>query len=134
LAKTNAAELEAMEGIGPNIARAIVDWFSQPGNQSVLAKLNAVAQWKSEADPPDSGIEQIVNGLTFVLTGSLSGMTRADAKKRIEKHGGKVTGSVSKRTNYLVAGDSPGSKLDKANALGVEILDEQSLLKLLEEG
>ncbi len=134
LTKTNAAELEAMEGIGPNIAKAIVDWFPQPGNQSVLAKLNAIAQWKSEADPADSGIEQTVNGLTFVLTGSLSGMTRTDAKKLIEKHGGKVTGSVSKRTNYLVAGDSPGSKLDKANALGVEILDEQSLLKLLEEG
>ena len=134
LAKTNAAELEAMEGIGPNIARAIVDWFAQTNNQSVLKKLTAVARWVSEGDQPGSGIEQTVDGLTFVLTGSLSGMTRADGKMLIENHGGKVTGSVSKRTDYLVAGDSPGSKLDKAKALGVEILSEQTLLKLLEDG
>ena len=114
-----------------NIARAIVDWFSQPSNKSVLKKLKAIAKWETEQVPSDVGIELSLSGLTFVLTGTLSEMTRTEAKKLIESHGGKVTGSVSKRTSFLVAGESPGSKLDKAQSLGVEVLDETKLIKLI---
>jgi DNA ligase (NAD+) len=134
LAISRAGDLEALEGIGPNIARAIVDWFSQPGNQLVLVKLKDVGRWESAQLPTDSGVEQSLSGLTFVITGALSDMTRTEAKKLIEGRGGKVTGRVSKRTSYLVAGDSPGSKLDKAHSLGIEVLDESGLLKLIDEG
>jgi DNA ligase (NAD+) len=131
LAQVSAAELEALEGIGPNIARAIVDWFSQPTNKSVLKKLKAITKWRQAPVPVDAGVEQFLSGFTFVLTGTLSEMTRSEAKALIETHGGKVTGSVSKRTHYLVAGGSPGSKLDKAQSLGVEVLDEKGLLQLI---
>jgi DNA ligase (NAD+) len=131
LAQVSADELEALEGIGPNIARAIVDWFSQPSNESVLKRLEAITKWEQSAEAADAGVEQSLDGLTFVLTGTLSEMTRTEAKKLIERHGGKVTGSVSKRTDYLVAGDSPGSKLDKAQSLDVTVLDEKGLRKLI---
>lgn len=134
LAQARVDELESLEGIGPNIAAAIVDWFSQASNQLVLKKLEKVGKWESGLTSAEAGVEQTLTGLTFVLTGTLSGMTRNEAKELIEAHGGKVTGSVSKRTGYVVAGDSPGSKLDKAQSLGVEVLDEDGLRKLLETG
>ena len=73
-----------------------------------------------------------LEGKTFVLTGTLAGMTRDEAKQRIEAQGGKVTGTVSKKTSYVVAGDAPGSKLDRARELGVEVLDQAGLQKLLD--
>jgi DNA ligase (NAD+) len=131
LATATITELEALEGIGPNIAQAIVDWFAQPSNKTILKKLNAVGPW--ETSQIDAEVEQTLSGLTFVITGTLSSMKRSEAKALIERHGGKVTGSVSKSTNYLVAGESPGSKLDKANSLGVEVLDEPTLIALLQQ-
>jgi DNA ligase (NAD+) len=74
---------------------------------------------------------QTLSGLTFVLTGTLPSLTRGEAKALIERHGGKVTGSVSRRTSYLVAGDTPGSKLERAREYGVSVLDEDSLLSLV---
>jgi DNA ligase (NAD+) len=75
-----------------------------------------------------------LEGLTFVLTGTLPNLTREDAKAKIESAGGRVSGSVSKKTNYVVAGEEAGSKLDKATSLGVSVLDEAALVKLLENG
>lgn len=134
LAIATVAELEALEGIGPNIAHAIVDWYAQPSNKTILKKLNAVGPWETSQTGADAWVEQTFSGLTFVLTGSLSEMKRPEAKALIESRGGKVTRSVSRRTDYLVAGESPGSKLDKAKSLGVEVLDEPGLVALLEQG
>ncbi len=133
LATATITELEALEGIGPNIAQAIVDWFAQPSNKIILKKLNAVGPWETSQIDAEAEVEQTLSGLTFVITGTLSSMKRSEAKALIERYGGKVTGSVSKSTNYLVAGESPGSKLDKAKSLGVEVLDEPNLIALLEQ-
>ena len=86
------------------------------------------------ADVRDAGVPRILVGLTIVVTGSLNGFSRVDAKEAILARGGKASGSVSKKTDYVVAGDSPGSKYDKAVELGVAILDEEGFRRLLEEG
>ena len=124
-------DLLSIEGIGPNIAQAIVDWFSNPTNQKVLKKLANFGVWPSreESDQIDE-MPKSFTGQTFVITGTLPGLTRRQAKELIESHGGKVTSSLSKKTNYLVLGVKPGSKLEKAQKLGVEILDEAKLLQL----
>lgn len=129
LSKVSAAELQQVEGLGPNIAESIVDWFSQPANQKVLKKLKAVGVWpvmkKNEKKK-----EGALSGLTFVVTGTLPTLSRDGVKEFIESYGGKVTDSVSKKTSYLVLGDNPGSKADKAQSLGVKIINEAGLRKL----
>jgi len=132
LSSAKATELEAMEGIGPNIASGVVDWFAQSRNKKLLAKLKKAGTWPIE-EPANQG-EQLLSGQIFVLTGTLLTMKRGDAKAQIVAAGGKVTGSVSGKTNYLVAGENAGSKLAKAQDLGVEIIDEAGLLKLLGAG
>lgn len=127
-------ELEGIEGIGPNIAESIVDWFAQSGNKKVLKKLHKAADWKREDADPGDEVEKTASGLTFVLTGTLPNLKRAEAKSLIEARGGKVTGSVSKNTNYVVAGEAAGSKLTKAQDLGVTVLDEPGLIQFLESG
>jgi len=131
VAEAKEDDLMSMEGIGPNIASAIVDWFSQSSNQMLLTKLSKVGEWtqKEQEDFDESALT--LKGLTFVITGTLPTMTRTEAKNTIERYGGKVTGSVSGKTNYLIAGESPGSKLEKAQSLEVEILDESGLLQLM---
>ena len=127
LAQAKVADLEQIEGIGPNIAQAIVDWFARPGNRKVLKKLKKVGMWpRSEPQAAPSGPIPL-EGLTFVVTGTLPTFSRNDAKQFIQQHGGKVTGSVSAKTDYLVAGEKAGSKLDKAQALDIPILDEAAL-------
>ena len=132
LAAATIADLEAMEGIGPNIAESIVEWFAKPGNRSVVRKLRRVGNWEFLIPVESERVAQMAEGLTFVLTGTLENLKRSEVKTLIEVRGGKVTGSVSKKTSYLVAGASPGSKLDKARALGVQVVDEAALLRLLE--
>jgi len=129
LSKASVAELETIEGIGPNIAEAIVDWFDRPANQKVLKKLRAAGMWP-QAEHRDEGAPQPLAGLTFVITGTLPNLSRQEAKEFIESRGGKVISSVSSKTDYLVAGESPGSKLDKAQELNVPILDEAALKDL----
>jgi DNA ligase (NAD+) len=120
--------LQEIEGVGPNIAQAIVDWFSQPSNRSVLEKLRAAGVWPQAAVPNrQEAVATPFSGMTFVVTGTLPGFTREEIKEYIQSRGGKVTDSVSKKTSYLVAGESPGSKLDKARSLGVPVLDQQAL-------
>jgi DNA ligase (NAD+) len=120
--------LQSIEGIGPNIAQGIVDWFSSPANQKVLNKLKMVGVWpKAEKVSMQERSNQTLFSLTFVITGTLPGLSRDEAKEFIISRGGKVTDSISKNTSYLVVGDQPGSKMTKAQALGIPILDEEQL-------
>jgi DNA ligase (NAD+) len=134
LARATFDELQTIEGIGPNIAQAIVDWFARPANQQLLEKLRRVDVWPISSDQLSVNSDQLLlSGLTFVVTGTLPSFSREEAKAFIESHGGKVTDSVSKKTSYLVLGEAPGSKLDKARLLGVPILDEAGLRALVNQ-
>jgi DNA ligase (NAD+) len=125
----SAKELERVEEVGPRISEAILEFFSRPSNRVLVEKLKeAGVEMVAEKKVRTSQLE----GLTFVLTGTLPNLTRDEAKQRIEDAGGKVSGSVSKKTSYVVAGEEAGSKLEKAQELKVPILDEAGLLKLLE--
>jgi DNA ligase (NAD+) len=132
LAAASLDDLQTIEGVGPNIATAIVDWFARPANQALLEKLHRVGVWPQSAgseQPASSGVQPFA-GQTFVITGTLPTWSRDDAKAFIESHGGKVTDSVSKKISYLVLGENPGSKLAKAQSLGISILDENALRQL----
>ena len=125
-------ELLDIEGVGPNIALAVVDWFHTESNRVVLQKLKSAGVWPvTDANPGDLFTEMTLSGQTFIITGTLPNLSRKDAKEMIESNGGRVTGSVSKKTNYLVLGENPGSKLDKAKDMGVPILDEEGLKSLV---
>ena len=132
LGNATLEELQTIEGIGPNIAQAIVDWFERPANQKVLQKLKTAGVWPSRASRQEADeIPQTLEGLTFVVTGTLEGFSREEIKDYINSHGGKVTGSVSSNTDYLVAGENPGSKLDKAQDLGINVIDEAVLRSIV---
>jgi len=125
-------DLMEIEGIGPNIAQAVVDWFSSPTNREVLINLhNAGVRPESGTQMSQTESAQVFSGQTFVITGTFPDFSRQQAKEFIEHHGGRVTGSVSKKTSYLVLGENPGSKYVKAEELGIPILDEEGLRKLV---
>ncbi len=128
LMAASAEELERVDEVGPRIAQAMREFFAQPANRALVEALRG-----SGVDMTAEKRQRTTQlaGLTFVLTGALPTLTRDEAKRRIEAAGGKVTGSVSKKTNYVVAGEEAGSKLDKAQSLGVPVLDETALLALL---
>jgi DNA ligase (NAD+) len=128
LRELSAAELEAYEGIGPVIAQSLEAFFNQERNLAIIDRLKAAGINPTEERTEVAGP---LSDKTFVLTGSLEEFTRDAATRAIEEAGGKVTSSVSKKTDFLVAGASPGSKIDKAEQLGVEILDEAAFKKLL---
>jgi DNA ligase (NAD+) len=121
-------DIAAIDGIGPVIARSVREYFDREQSLAVIEKLRDGGVQLAEERRRSTGP---LVGKTFVITGTLDSMSRDDAKTAIEGLGGKVTSSVSKKTDFLVAGASPGSKLDKANELGVEVLDEAGLQKLL---
>ncbi len=131
LAQATREELEALEGIGPVIARSIVDWFSRPRHRRLLEKLKKAGVWPRAVQAAAQA--QPLAGLTFVITGTLKTMTREQAKAFIEAHGGRVASSVSRKTNYLVVGANPGSKLQKARQLGVPTIDERTLYEMAGE-
>ncbi|MCW5876337.1 MAG: NAD-dependent DNA ligase LigA [Anaerolineales bacterium] len=133
LATASMDDIDDIEGIGPSIAEAIVDWFSKPANQQVLAKLKAAGFWPQSEPPKAPSGPQPFAGKTFVITGTLPGMSRKEAQQFIEALGGKVSGSVSAKTSYVVVGEEAGSKLDKARELGITTLDEDAL-KALAQG
>lgn len=133
----DAESLQQVPDIGPVVAQSITNFFSERHNIEVIEQLRAGGvRWEE-----DAGMQQAKAGLdigklggkTFVLTGTLLNLTREDAKEKIEALGGKVAGSVSKKTDYVVAGTDPGSKYDKAVELGIAILDEAGLLQLLQD-
>jgi DNA ligase (NAD+) len=132
LSQASIDELEAISGIGPNIAQAIIDWFNRISNQDLLQKLKENGVWpvvdrRSAVEPDDLPL----SGLSFVVTGKLQGFTREEIKELIQTSGGRVTGSVSAKTDYLVAGEDPGSKLSKAQELGIKIISEEGLVELI---
>jgi DNA ligase (NAD+) len=130
LALASAEDLQMIEGIGPNIAEAIVDWFSRKRNRSVLEKLRAAGVWPTSVGTAPASSGGPLAGMTFVVTGTLAGFSREGVKEFIESHGGKVTDRVSRNTSYLMLGEAPGSKLEKAKALGVKIIGENELRML----
>jgi DNA ligase (NAD+) len=134
LMSASVEQLLQVKDVGPVVAQSIRTFFEQPHNREVVEQLRAAGiTWVESAPNQGSiGIDGVV-GLTFVLTGTLPHLSREDAKEKIESAGGKVSGSVSKRTDYVVAGADAGSKLAKALELGVAILGEDDLLKLLGE-
>lgn len=132
LGQATQGELEAIEGFGPNIAGSIVAWFKNGENQAVLAKLKESGVWPI-AEPRAEEGEQPLAGLNFVITGTLPTLSRTEAKTLIETKGGKVTGSVSGSTDYLLLGADPGSKLDQARKRGVPTLSEEGLQQLIKE-
>lgn len=135
LGQATAEELEAIEGIGPVIAQSVADWFGVARNQTLIAQLKSLGlnltRLAEEAPVTAEAGDSPVAAKTFVLTGTLPTMGRSEAKTLIQRAGGKVTSSVSAKTDYVVAGEKAGSKLTKAQDLGVEILDEAGLLELL---
>ena len=136
LSKATEEELTEIEGIGPKIAESIIAWFQEPENRRVIEKLRVSGvRLEQDALPAPaivaSGAAPFA-GLTFVVTGTLSAFSRSDAEGRIKGLGGKVTSSVTKKTGYVVVGESPGSKAAKAEQLGIPILDEADFVRLLE--
>jgi DNA ligase (NAD+) len=129
-------ELTAVEGVGPVIAQSVARFFEIAGNREVVEKLRragldltaAPAAALARPDAPS------LAGLTFVLTGGLTGFTREGAEAELAARGAKVTSSVSKKTSYVVVGENPGTKLTRAESLGVPILDEAGFVRLLEHG
>ena len=137
LSKASEEDLTLIEGIGPKIAESIVSWFQSPANRKVIGKLlDAGVKLKQDSLPePVAAMpseEAPFAGFTFVVTGTLSAFSRKDAEGRIKALGGKVTSSVTKKTSYVVVGESPGSKSATAEKLGIPILDEAAFLLLLE--
>ena len=125
-------QLAAVEGVGQTIAAALTEWFTVDWHRAIVDKWRAAGV--RMADERDASVPRTLEGLTIVVTGSLAGFSRDDAKEAIVTRGGKAAGSVSKKTAYVVAGDSPGSKYDKAIELGVPVLDEDGFRKLLADG
>lgn len=129
IAEAGAETLQAVPGIGPVLARAVADWFAGAHNRRVVEKLrrSGVRMAEERAEPAAPGP---LAGKVFVVTGTLPTLSRDRATEIVREAGGKVTGSVSAKTDYVVAGESPGSKLDKAKKLGVAVIDEAELLRL----
>jgi DNA ligase (NAD+) len=128
IAAVDEDELQKAEEVGPKVARSIHQFFREKHNQALVEKLRSEGFTFTYAVKKKSGALQ---GRTFVLTGTLPSLSREEAKERIETAGGKVAGSVSKKTNYVVAGEEAGSKLDKAKELGVEVIGEARLLEMI---
>lgn len=129
LEKAKVENLLQIQGVGPSIAESIVDWFSLPFNKQVLRKLKSAGVWpKGESKAQKK--EGALSGLTFVITGTLPTMSRDGVKEFVESNGGKVVDSVSRKTSYLVLGENPGSKLEKARSLDVKIINESQLKEL----
>ena len=131
LSRASLDELTSLEGIGPGIAASITGWFAQPHNQELLQKLRANGVWPQEHETKENAQSGALAGKTFVITGTLPTLSREQAERLILEHGGTISSSVSKKTDYLLLGENPGSKYAKALELGIPILDEDSLRQML---
>lgn len=132
LASASAAELAEIHEVGEVVAASISDWFNQPSNQALIQQLRAAGVKMETAQTTAEPVSKVFDGKTFVITGTLPTMKREDAKSLIETRGGRVSGSVSKKTDFVLAGSDPGSKLTKAEELGIKVIGEHDLLRLLE--
>ncbi|MBL1065435.1 NAD-dependent DNA ligase LigA [Streptomyces sp. 7-21] len=133
IAEASEEELAATEGVGPTIAASLKEWFAVDWHREIVERWRAAGVRLAEEDGEESGPRPLA-GLTVVVTGTLSGYTRDGAKEELQRRGAKVTGSVSKKTSFVVVGESPGSKYDKALALKVPVLDEEGFGVLLSQG
>ncbi|HYK30760.1 MAG TPA: helix-hairpin-helix domain-containing protein, partial [Streptosporangiaceae bacterium] len=143
IAAASADTLMLVDEVGPTIAGSIIDWFSVDWHREIVAKWRAAGVQLADpgftgngpgSEREDGGAGRPLSGMTVVLTGTLAEFTREEAAEAIQAQGGKVSGSVSKKTSFVIAGENPGSKLDKAESLGVPVLDETGLRVLLEHG
>lgn len=135
LMDADEGEITAIDGIGPEIARSVVEWSKEDANRDLVARLGEAGVRLRDPEPEQKSPDLLIlAGHSFVVTGTLERFSRSEAKAAIEQRGGKVTGSISGKTSALVAGASPGSKLTKAESLGIPILDEAGFKRLLEEG
>lgn len=130
----SAEDMSGIEGVGPIIAQSVADWFTVDWHQEIVDRWEEAGVQMFVPDADSSADLPSLEGLTIVVTGSLEAFDRTQAKEAIEERGGKASGSVSKNTDYLVAGEKAGSKLTKARDLGVTVLDEEGFKKLLAEG
>jgi len=132
IAAAGLEELQEAKEVGPKVAESVYQFFREPRNQELAERLRlAGLQFEYESRRPRGGP---LKGLVFVLTGTLPNLTRDEARRMIEGAGGKVTGSVSKKTNYVVAGEDAGTKLAKARQLSIEVVNEAQLLELIKIG
>ncbi|MBN1439580.1 MAG: NAD-dependent DNA ligase LigA [Anaerolineales bacterium] len=131
LGNASSDRLQQIDGVGPNLAEEILDWFSRKPNRRLLERFRKKEIWPSFRPESAPAAPQTLAGKTFVITGTLSRYSREEAKRRIESHGGKVSESVTKKTGYVVVGDAPGSKLQKAQKLNIPTLDEETLEKMI---
>jgi DNA ligase (NAD+) len=130
LAHVSVDELTNIEGVGPNIGQSIVEWFFRPQNRLILEKLRKFGVWPIAKSESVNNESLPLNGLTLVVTGTLENFSRNEIKEFIEQNGGKVTSSVSAKTDYVLVGENPGSKVDKARTLGVTIVNENEFIQL----
>ncbi|PWT88334.1 MAG: DNA ligase (NAD(+)) LigA, partial [Acidobacteria bacterium] len=130
IANAKVEELQAIPGIGERIATSIGEFFAVPQNRKLVERLKEHNLFRPKVKKQKL-VSSTLSGKTFVITGTLEKFSRDEAKEEIEKRGGKVTSSVSKSTDYLVCGESPGSKLDNAKKFGVPVLDETEFVKIL---
>jgi DNA ligase (NAD+) len=132
LATTSAEELQQVKDVGPRVAEAIQIFFAEPKNRALITQLEKVGLQLEQKFTQTASSQ--LKGASFVLTGTLSTMSREEAKHLIEQHGGTVTTAVSQKTNYLVAGEAAGSKLTKAQKIGIDVITEDELLKWINTG
>ncbi len=132
LAQLTTADAAQLEGLPAEVSASLLDWLEADGHRARLAQLDALRAELLAAMPAETAEEGALSGKTVVLTGTLPNLTRDAAKAMLEAAGAKVSGSVSKKTDYVVAGEEAGSKLAKAEELGVKVLDEAGMLALLQ--
>jgi DNA ligase (NAD+) len=130
LAKATVSELDDISDVGLTVALSVHEWFANPRNQDLIERLKAAGVKTELESQSEVAANENFAGKTFVLTGKLETLTRDEAARLIEERGGRVSSSVSKKTDYVLAGEDAGSKLDKANALGVAVIDEQHFKKM----
>jgi DNA ligase (NAD+) len=127
--------LAAVDGVGPTIAASVRDWFAEDWHRAIVAKWRAAGVRLAEENfDPSRAAARLLAGVTVVITGTLPELSREEAAEAVRAAGGKVTSSVSKKTDFVVAGENAGSKYDKAVELGIRILDEPAFRLLLAEG
>ena len=135
IASASPDALAIVDGVGPTIANAVVEWFTVDWHQDIVAKWRtAGVQLETPGFDPSAAARRLLAGVTVVITGTLPTYSRDEAAEAVRAAGGKVSSSVSKKTSFVVAGENAGSKYDKAVELGITILDEPALKRLLEGG
>ena len=132
LSKAKVTSLEAVYGIGTEIAQSVYDWFKIPANQTLVERLQQAGLCLATPTSAPSSTPKPLSGKTFVITGTLPTLKRKEAEELIKKAGGKVSSSVSRKIDYLLVGENAGSKLEKAKELGITQISEEQLQNLLE--